>query len=150
MKTVWTLTEESVFSLVMLAVGVVFLVVAQPYPAQSKFFPTLVLVPMILGFGANAIMSAKVPESERDKGMAKLPELGAVVFWVVLLVGLMLLIGLVGSMTVFPLLYMRFYCKESWRVTLLVTAFIAVGTWAFITFLQIPMYFGVILETLGF
>lgn len=146
----WAVTEESVFAAFLFLVACLFLWTERTYPAQSKLFPTLVLIPLLAGSLWIAIRGARVAADAEDTSAKTRYEFGITAGWMAALVFLIALTGLIGSMTLFPLLYMRFYCRERWTPTLITTAVVGIGSWAFITFLHIPMYFGVILEALGF
>ncbi len=148
-KLKWAVTEESLFAVFLFLVACVFLWTERTYPAQSKLFPTLVLIPLLAGSLWVAIRGARIAADAEDTSARTRYEFSVTAGWMAALVLLIALTGLVGSMVLFPFLYMRFYCREEWKPTLVTTAVVGIGAWAFITFLQIVPYPGVILEALG-
>jgi hypothetical protein len=147
-KMKWAITEESVFAAFLFVVACLFLWTERNYPAQSKLFPTLVLIPLLAGSLWVAIRGARIAADAEDTSARTRYEFGITAGWMAALLLLIALTGLVGSMVLFPLLYMRFYCREAWRPTLITTAIVGIGSWAFIVFLHIVPYSGVIVELL--
>ncbi len=142
--------EEAILETFLMLVAIVFVVISFQYPAQSRLFPTLVLVPLIIGLAAEiwgaVHMSKEALEKEKKQRRSTL----VAVFWIVVLLALIYVGGLAAGIGVFPLLYMRFYCKESWKTTIVVTLFLGIGTYIFLTKLNLPMFWGILGDVLGF
>jgi hypothetical protein len=138
MKKRWAFTEESLFTVVVLALVVLFLVLGMEYPSQSRTFPVLVTVPLTIGLAIQLVVSARVPaDVEASTPESRLESL-LTSAWMIGLILIIWLLGLVPAMFVIPLIYMRFYCGESWRPTLIVSTVLLVLTVAFMRWLQIP------------
>ena len=144
MKKRWAFTEELLLTIVLLAMVLVFLVLGFGYPSQSRTFPLLVAVPLTLGLAVQLVLSARIAagvpastaESRRESILTSAGMIGLIlIIW---------LVGLVPAMFVIPLIYMRFYCGESWKPTLVVSTFLLVVTVAFMRWLQIPALPGIL------
>jgi hypothetical protein len=147
-KKRWALTEEAVFEGFLLLVACQFLVVALGYSATAKLFPLLVAVPLVLGLAVQTVRAARVPvDASRDQAAARM-EFALTTAWMAGLILIIWVIGLVPAMFVIPVLYMRVYCQEPWKITLAVSVFLVVFTYVFMSGLGIPMYTGVVLEAL--
>lgn len=144
MKKRWAFTEDLLFSALLLAMVLVFLVLAFGYSSESRTFPVLVTVPLALGLAVQVVRSARVPlgvpettdDSRRD------PIVSAA--WMIGLILIVWLVGMVPAMFVIPFIYMRFYCGESWRPTLVVSTILLVMTVGFMRWLHIPELQGVL------
>lgn len=150
MKKRWAFSEELLFTLLILAMVLVFLLVGTTYPSQSRAFPLLATVPLAIGLVIQGIRSARVPVGVPASTAESRTENFLTTAWMVGLILIIWLVGLLPSMFVIPLLYMRFYCGESWRPTLIVSAGLLVAVWAFMRWLQVPDYPGVVQMPLGF
>jgi len=142
--------EEALFALLMVLVAVTFLVISFQYPPQARTLPTVVMVPLIAGFAGQTV--ACLRRGGRGEGTTREQRLGELrgSLWLLLAMALMYLFGLVATMGLYPLLYMRLQGKENWWVTLAVAAGLSVGAYGlFVVFLQIPMFAGVITKAIG-
>ncbi len=145
----WAITEEAVFSLILMLQGAVFLIVAREYPAQSRLFPTVVLVPQIVGLGILALKAARKPAQAAPDGTGSASAIGSALFWSGMLLALVFAAGMVVSMALLPIIFMRFYSHEKWGITLVVAAVISLSLLAFFRTQGIPIYPGVIWQALG-
>ena len=144
MKKRWAFTEELLFSILLLAMVLVFLVLGFGYPSQSRTFPLLVAVPLTLGLAVQLILSARVPVGVPASTAESRHESMLTSAWMIGLILIIWLVGLVPAMFVIPLIYMRFYCGESWTPTLIVSTVLLVLTVAFMRWLQIPALPGIL------
>lgn len=144
MKKRWAFTEELLFSILLVALVLVFLVLGFGYPSQSRTFPLLVTVPLALGLAVRAIMAARVPVGAPASATASGRESFLTTGWMIGLILIIWLVGLVPAMFVIPFIYMRFYCGEPWRPTLVVSTILLVATVAFMRWLQIPALPGIV------
>lgn len=145
----WSITEESIFA-ALLFVGVAFLFVnSLSYPASSRLFPTLVMVPLMVGLALDAFLALRQPV-EKGARRAAANEIASATAWVVMLLVLMMVAGLAGAMAIFPLIYMRLYCGESWRATLITAVTVGFLAYVFIVMIKVPNYPGIILTLLGY
>lgn len=142
--------EEAILETFLMLVAILFLVISFQYPAQSRLFPTLVLVPMIIGFGAEIWGAVHMTKEALEKESKQRRSTLIAAFWIVILLALIYVGGLPAGIGIFPLLYMRFYCKESWKATIVVTLFLGIGTYVFLTKLNLPMFWGILGDVLGF
>lgn len=147
-KRTWSITEESVFAALLFMVVAFLFVNSLNYPASSRLFPTIVMVPLLIGLALDAFLSLRQPVAPGARSAAA-REVGTAAVWVVFLLGLMFLAGLAGAMAIFPLIYMRLYCGESWRATLLTAIVVGFLAFMFIGLVKIPNYPGLILTALG-
>lgn len=149
MKKRWAFTEELLFTLLVLAVVLVFLVMAFGYPSQSRAFPLLATIPLATALVIQLFVSARLPVGVPASTAESRSENFLTTAWMVGLILIIWLVGLLPSMFVIPLLYMRFYCGEAWRPTLIISAFLLVLTWAFMRWLNVPDLPGIVQEPLG-
>lgn len=144
------LGEEAVLIVFFLFGAAVFLIMSFQYPAQSRLFPTLVLVPLIVGLVIELWSALHISGKALVKEMQDRKSTLVAAFWIIVLLALMYVGGLAAGLGLFPLLYMRLYCKESWTATIAVTVVLGVGTYLFLTKLQLPMYWGLLGDILAF
>jgi hypothetical protein len=140
----WAFTEELVLTLVLLAMVLVFLVLAFGYPSQARTFPLLVAVPLTIGLIVQSVLSARVAAGAQGSTAESRQESLITSVWMIGLILIIWLLGMVPAMFVIPVIYMRFYCGESWKPTLIVSIFLLVVTVAFMRWLQIPALPGVL------
>ncbi len=144
-----TVTEESVFAALLFVVVAFLFVNSLSYPAASRLFPTLVMVPLMIGLALDAFLALRQP-TEKGARRAAAGEIASAAAWVLMLLGLMLVAGLAGAMAIFPLIYMRLYCGESWRATLITAVTVGFLAYVFIVMIKVPNYPGLILGFLGY
>jgi hypothetical protein len=149
MKKRWALTEELFFTVLVLALVLVFLVLAFGYPSQTRAFPLLATIPLTIGLVIQLFASARLPVGVPASTAESRRENLLTTAWMVGLILIIWVVGLLPSMFVIPLLYMRFYCGEDWRPTLIVSTFLVVLTWAFMRWLNVPDYPGVVQLVIG-
>lgn len=139
---------EVLFLLILLG-GVLYQVVLGfKYPRLAGHFPVLVGVPtavMILYVLRKQLWTARGREDDPDAGTVRDRLLLAQgVFWVLLLFGLVVALGLTIGCTVFLALYYRFKRELGWvRLLVYVVVFLAFVFLVFQTVLEIPLYEGV-------
>ncbi len=148
-ETVLHFGEEALLETVLLLAAIIFLFVSVQYPAQSRLFPTLVLVPLILGLAAEIWGAVHISKEALAKEVEQRKSTLIAVFWIIVLLVLIYLGGLAAGIGLFPLLYMRRYCEESWKATIAVTLVLGIGTYLFLSRLNLPMFWGVMGDLLG-
>jgi cadmium resistance protein CadD (predicted permease) len=141
--------EEAILETFLMLAAIVFLVTSFQYPPQSRLFPTLVLVPLIIGLAAEIWGAIHMSKQALEKETKQRRSTLFAAFFIIVLLALIYVGGLPAGIGVFPLLYMRFYCKESWKTTIVVTLFLGIGTYIFLTKLNLPMFWGVLGDILG-
>ncbi len=149
-KTILYFGEEAILETLLMLAAIVFLVLSFDYPAKSRLFPTLVLVPLIIGLAIEIWGAIHMSEKALEKEMKQRRSTLVAIFWIVLLLALIYVGGLPAGIGVFPFLYMRLYCKETWKATIAVTVLLGVGTYFFLTKLNLPVFWGILGEVLGF
>jgi len=110
----------------------------------------LVTVPLTIALVIQLLASARLPVGVPASTAESRSENFTTTAWMVGLILLIWFVGLLPSMFVIPVLYMRFYCGETWRPTLIVSTFLLVATWAFMHWLNVPDFPGIVQEPLGF
>lgn len=145
----WSITEETVFCLLLGLQGAVFVVAAQDYPAQARLFPMVVLVPQVACLAILAVKASRRPAHGAVDGAGAVDDLWSALFWSGTLLALVFASGMVISMALLPIIFMRFYAHEKWGVTLVVAAAISLSLLVFFRTQGIPIYPGVIWEALG-
>ncbi len=149
-ETVLHFGEEAILETFLMLAAIIFFVVSLQYPAQSRLFPTLVLVPLILGLAAEIWGAIHVSKQALEKEAKQRRSTLVAVFWILVLLTLIYFGGLAAGIGLFPLLYMRLYCKESWKATIAVTLVLGFGAYLFLSKLNLPMFWGVMGDILGF
>jgi hypothetical protein len=144
MKKRWAFTEELFFTLLVLALVLVFLVMAFGYRSQTRAFPLLATIPLTMALIIQVFVSARLPVGMPASTPESRSENFLTTAWMIGLILIIWVVGLLPSMFVIPLLYMKFYCGETWRPTLIVSTFLLVATWAFMHWLNVPDYPGVV------
>lgn len=139
----WHIDEEVILELFLLAVSLTFLIIGFNYPPQARFVPMVVLIPLCIGLGVETVLSARrPPKDEKQQIQATLMS----AFWMLALLVLLYLGGLAWGLGLFILLYMRVYCGESWLVTIATTVVSGTGMYFFLTYLKLPMYWGIVIQ----
>ncbi len=149
-ETILYFGEEAILETFLMLGAIIFFVVSLQYPAQSRLFPTLVLVPLILGLAAEIWGAVHISKEALAKEVGQRRSTLVAAFWIVVLLVLIYFGGLAAGIGLFPLLYMRLYCKESWKATVVVTLLLGFGTYLFLSKLNLPMFWGVLGDVLGF
>ncbi len=144
MKKRWAFTEELLVTLLLLGLVTVFLALALGYPSQSRTFPLLVTVPLAAGLAARALLAARVPVGAPASTARAGSESFLTTGWMLGLILIIWLVGMVPAMFLIPFVYMRFYCSEPWRPTLIVSTVLLAATFGFMRWLQIPELQGVL------
>src|SRR5574340_42435 len=104
-ETVLHFGEEALLEAFLLLAAIIFLVVSMQYPAQSRLFPTLVLVPLILGLAAEIWGAVHVSEEALENESKERSSTLIAAFWIVVLLALIYVGGLAAGIGLFPLLY---------------------------------------------
>lgn len=138
MKKRWAITEDLVFGTLLLAMVVVFVVLAFGYPEDSQRFPLLVGFPLAVGLAVQVVRSARVSVTKLAAAAESRRDVVVSTAWMIGLILIVWLIGLVPAMFVIPFIYMRFYCGEAWKPTLVVSTIILAATVGFMRWLHIP------------
>ncbi len=148
-ETILYFGEEAILETLLLLVAVVFLVLSFDYPAKSRLFPTVVLVPLIIGLAFEIWGAIHMTPKALEKEVKQRRSTLVAAFWIILLLMLIYVGGMPAGIGIFPFLYMRLYCKESWMTTIVTTIVLGVGTYLFLTKLNLPVYWGILGQVLG-
>jgi hypothetical protein len=132
-------------------VTVIFLVTSLQYPPQARAMPLGVMLVLLVGLCAQVVACLRRGDAARGEE-PRGEYLGEVraSLWLLLALASIYVFGLVATMGLYPLLYMRLEGRESWWLTLAVSAGLSLATYAsFVVFLKIPMFPGVIVQALA-
>ena len=148
-------------SLSVAVVGLIVVVMALRWPFKTALFPVIIAIPVVLMAVAELVMGLRGMKKSENGGVDfNLSEdvdpkvaMRRTLITFAWIVGFFLLIMLVGfpiAVLLFLFLNLKFQAKESWGLTLVLTAATSVFFYGlFIRLLDIHFYEGVILRALG-
>jgi hypothetical protein len=148
-------------SLSVAVVGLIVVLMALRWPFKTALFPVIIAIPVVLMAVTELVMGLRgMKKAEKGGVDFKLSEdvdpkvaMRRTLVTFAWIIGFFLLIVLVGfpiAVLLFLFLNLKFQARESWRLTIVLTAVTSVFFYGlFIRLLDIHFYEGVILRALG-
>ena len=140
--------DSLIFAVILLLVTVILLKVTMAYPLRSKLFPLIalitILILLIIQIVREAFALKEKESAEKIKAKTFHFKHLAIWGWLVSTLIMLWVLGFMGTVVLFPFLYLRFY-RESWLIS--ITLPLGCGVFFYTLFglaLSMPLYPGIL------
>lgn len=152
---------DFLFSLLLLALLVVFFIALIGYKPVTRRAPLLVMIPlslMVLGETVRIIRKLKSVRREDSKASFFLPNLDKkmlkkaiqIFIWLIILLAMIYFAGHIGGIALFLFIFLKYVSNEPWKTSMGVSAGVILGLYVlFEKILLIPLHRGAIYDTVS-